>query len=298
MCDSGKRTGYRMAEQSTKNTDLLTRLNTYYPHMSKGQRLLYQYILGHYADVSHMTADALGKAVGVSESTVVRFAMFLGYEGYPQFKQAVERHAQMHLNPVELLQDRFAGRSPEQVLKDVLREDANRIRAASENMDPHAFAGVVDLILSAKRIYIAGQAGMEPPAAYLAYGLQMVFEDVILLNNVSEAGAMLPVLHAGAQDVLLVIGSGERTEDLVRLLLFMHARDVRIATFFTGEEVRRYADLDCTIPAEQTDDYTAGRLVVCYSILHALLTALYLQRPEVIRDGTDALLKLQPQEVV
>ena len=282
-------------EQFTDKDGLMTRLEACYPHMSKGQRLLYRYVLEHYMQVSHMTADALGQAVGISESTVIRFAMTLGYDGYPQFKQAVERYAHAHLNPAQRLQDKFAGCSERQILNDVLRTDANRIRSASEHTDPHAFAGVVDLILSAESIYIVGQAGMEPFARYLAYGLQMVFPHVSLLEHISEPYDLFPALHMKAGDVLLAVGSEGRTEDLIRLFLFAHARGTAIVTLFAAEEIREFADRDLSVSAAASDISETGGTAVCYSLLHALLTAVYVQRPEAVRAGTEAIGQLKPQ---
>ena len=136
--------------------DLGSRLNEHYGEMSKGQRLLAAYITDHYDRAVFLTAAKLGEEVGVSESTVVRFASMLGYKGYPQFQRALEEMVRGKLDAVHKMETVYGGSSQSEILDNILRSDALRIKNTLEEIDAHAFESAVDTILQADMIWRCG----------------------------------------------------------------------------------------------------------------------------------------------
>ena len=165
-------------EQKAANENLLIRLNQNYGKLSKGQKRLADFITAHYDQAVSMTAARLGQQVGVSESTTVRFAMQLGYAGYPEFQRALEEMVMNRLNSVQRMQFTY-GRVPQgEILETVLQSDIEKIKMTLEEVDRSAFERAADTILSARTIYIVGIRSCAPLASFLAFYLHMIFPDV------------------------------------------------------------------------------------------------------------------------
>ena len=147
-------------EMETKNVgntnDLINRINERYGNLSKGQKVLSAYITDNYDKAVFLTAARLGEVVGVSESTVVRFATHLGYKGYPEFQRALEELVRNKLNSVQRMEDTYGRISQSKILETVLKSDAERIRDTLEFIDENAFDMAVDTILNANNIYVIG----------------------------------------------------------------------------------------------------------------------------------------------
>ena len=162
------------------NTNELTnRINERYSSMSKGQKLLATYITDNYDKAVFLTAARLGEVVGVSESTVVRFAAQLGYKGYPQFQRALEEMVRDKLDGVQRVEVTYGRISRSKVLESVLTSDMERIRGTLEKLDQNVFELAVETILSARRIYIVGIRSCAPLAAFLSFYLNLMFDHEI-----------------------------------------------------------------------------------------------------------------------
>ena len=183
--------------------DLGSRLNEHYGGMSKGQRLLAAYITDHYDRAVFLTAAKLGEEVGVSESTVVRFASMLGYKGYPQFQRALEEMVRGKLDAVHKMEAVYGGSSQSEILDNILRSDALRIKNTLEEIDAHAFESAVDTILQADTIYVAGLRSCAPLAEFLGFYLNMMFEHVKVLHTSSASELFEQMVHIGERDVII-----------------------------------------------------------------------------------------------
>ena len=160
-------------------TDLITKINENYGKMSKGQKLLANYIIDNYDKAVFYTAAKLGEIIGVSESTVVRFAAFIGYSGYPEFQSALEELVRNKLNSSDRIEITNGGIEQNGVLRTVLSSDALKIKNTMESIDEAAFENAVEAILNARRIYVVGIRTCAPLASFLAFYLNMIFDNVI-----------------------------------------------------------------------------------------------------------------------
>lgn len=168
--------------------DLITKIQSELPGFSKGQKQIARFILEHYDKAAFMTASRLGVTVGVSESTVVRFATELGYDGYPHLQRALQEMIRNKLTSVQRMEvagDRMGGRD---VLQTVLHADTDMIRVTLDEIDRDAFQGAVDALMGAKRIYILGVRSSSALASFLGFYFNLLFEKVTLVhtNSVSE----------------------------------------------------------------------------------------------------------------
>ena len=167
--------------------DIISRINEKYGSMSKGHKAIASYIMDHYDQAAFMTAAKLGKTLGISESTVVRFAAGIGYEGYPQMQKALAAWVKGKLNTVDSMDIKYAGSSQSEVLTSVLSSDIEKLRHTIDHLDPAAFETAVDLILEAKTVYILGIRSCEPLAGFLSFYLNMIRGNVVQIKTTSTS---------------------------------------------------------------------------------------------------------------
>ena len=152
------------------------------PEFSKGQKRIADYILRSYDEAAFMTAAKLGETVGVSESTVVRFAYSLGLDGYPALQEALQELIRHRLTSVQRI--RLAATIPQdEMLRKVLTSDMNNIRATIDMIDNETFRNAIDAILGARRIYVLGVRSSLALAQFLSYYLDFVCDNVVFING-------------------------------------------------------------------------------------------------------------------
>lgn len=172
---------------------------------SKGQRRIAAYILSDYDKAAFMTANKLGTVVGVSESTVVRFAAELGYDGYPAMQKALQEIVRSKLTSIQRIRasnDRLFGSD---VVTTVLQTDMDKIRSAIESVDRSAFERVVDKLIGARHIYILGVRSSSFLAGYLHFYFHLIFDNVTLVTSNSAGDILESILRIGPGDVLIGI---------------------------------------------------------------------------------------------
>ena len=199
--------------------DLSNRINESYSKLSKGQKLLATYITDNYDKAVFLTAAKLGEVVGVSESTVVRFAMHLGYRGYPEFQSALEELVRNKLNSIQRMEVTYGRISQSKILESVLKSDAEKINSTLEKIDQAAFEMAVDTILNAKHIYIIGIRSCAPLASFMAFYFTLMFENVRLIQTSS---------------------SSEIFEQMVRIALFLASVGIKAGANFVNTVVVAY----------------------------------------------------------
>ena len=165
--------------------DILSVLEHKFPSFSKGQRTIAQFILKNYDKAAFMTAARLGEVTGVSESTVVRFAADLGYRGYPGMKKALQEIVRNRLTSVERIEAAESTMDGHDVLKAVLRADINNLQATLDEIDQDYFNQAVDMILSAKHIYIIGMRTSTTLADFLAIYLKLLLDNVTVVKEIA-----------------------------------------------------------------------------------------------------------------
>ena len=172
----------RKDAEKTEGSDLLVRLNKNYKTLSKGQKQLAAYITENYDRAAFITASKMGRIVGVSESTVVRFAYALGYDGYPELQKSLQELIRNKLTSVQRIQ-LTGDLQPNDVLRSVLKSDVSNIRATIDSIDNASFNAAINALLEAKKVYIVGLMSAAPLAQLLAYYLGFVMDNVVMVSG-------------------------------------------------------------------------------------------------------------------
>ena len=185
------------------NNDFLSILQEKEPTFSKGQKRIARYITDSYDKAAFMTANRLGKTVGVSESTVVRFAVDLGFDGYPSMQKAMREMVLNRLTSVQRIEVANNRLGDHDVVSSVLHSDMEKLRQTSETVSREEFSKAVEAILKGKRVYILGVRSVAPLANFLGYYLNYMFNNVHVISG-SSAGEMFEkIVGVNSEDVII-----------------------------------------------------------------------------------------------
>jgi DNA-binding MurR/RpiR family transcriptional regulator len=187
---------------------------------SKGQKQISNYVLKNYDKAAYMTAAGLGREVKVSESTVVRFAIELGFEGYPEFQHALREMVRTRLTSFQRMEVTNSLIGDGDVLSKVLLGDAEKIRHTLDAIDRSAFDEAVDKIVSAKNIYIIGIRSSSSLAGFLAHGLRMIFDNVKFIQSTSGSEMFEQIMSIGKDDVMIAISFPRYSKRIIRAVKF------------------------------------------------------------------------------
>ena len=262
--------------------DLITKIQSELPGFSKGQKQIARFILEHYDKAAFMTASRLGVTVGVSESTVVRFATELGYDGYPHLQRALQEMIRNKLTSVQRMEvagDRMGGRD---VLQTVLHADTDMIRVTLDEIDRDAFQGAVDALMGAKRIYILGVRSSSALASFLGFYFNLLFENVTLVHTNSVSEIFEQVLRVGPGDVLFGISFPRYSKRTLSAMKYARDRGARVIALTDSQlsPLARVAD-DVLLARSDMASFVDS-LVAPLSVINALIVAVGMSRRDEI----------------
>ena len=255
-------------------SDLISKINEKYVKMSKGQKLLANYIIDNYDKAVFLTAAKLGEMLGVSESTVVRFASFIGYKGYPEFQQALEALVRAKLNSSDRIEITSGGIEQNGVLRTVLSSDALKIKNTMETIDEAAFENAVESILNARRIYVVGIRTCAPLASFLSFYLNMIFDNVVNLQTSSTSELFEQMIHINEKDCIIGISFPRYSMRTLKALEFANNRRADVITITDSIHSPMNLYSSCNLIAESDMHAAVDSLVAPLSVINALLVAL------------------------
>lgn len=262
--------------------DLITKIQSELPGFSKGQKQIARFILEHYDKAAFMTASRLGVTVGVSESTVVRFATELGYDGYPHLQRALQEMIRNKLTSVQRMEvagDRMGGRD---VLQTVLHADTNMIRVTLDEIDRDAFQGAVDALMGAKRIYILGVRSSSALASFLGFYFNLLFENVTLVHTNSVSEIFEQVLRVGPGDVLFGISFPRYSKRTLSAMKYARDRGARVIALTDSQLSPLARVADHVLLARSDMASFVDSLVAPLSVINALIVAVGMSRRDEI----------------
>ena len=262
---------------STQN-ELLTRLEEKYPKLSKGQKRLTDYIRQNYDKAAFMTASKLGEAVGVSESTVVRFASQLGYKGYPEFQKALGELVRTKLNSIQRMEVTYGRITQSEILETVLQSDIDKIKMTMESIDQQAFELAVDTILNAKRIYVVGIRSCAPLANFLSFYLNLICENVIRVHTNSSSEIFEQLIRINEEDVIIGISFPRYSMRTLKALEFASNRKAKVITLTDSVHSPMNLYSSCNLIARSDMASIVDSLVAPLSVINALVVALCMKK--------------------
>lgn len=268
--------------------ELLVRLDEKYSKLSKGQKRLTDYIKDNYDKAVFFTAAKLGEAVGVSESTVVRFATQLGYSGYPEFQKALEELVRTKLTSSPRMDVTYGRISQDDVLSSVLQSDIEKIKMTMEGIEKNLFEMAVDTILNARKIYIVGIRSCAPLAEFLAFYLNLICDEVINVQTNSASELFEQLLRIGEEDVLIGISFPRYSMRTLKALEFASNRSAKVITLTDSVHSPMTIYSSCNLIAKSDMASIVDSLVAPLSVINALVVALCMKKQnEVVRTLTE-----------
>ena len=269
--------------------DIITRMNDKYMKMSKGHKAIAAYISDHYEQAVFMTAAKLGETVGVSESTVVRFASGLGYEGYPEFQDALEDWVKNKLNSVQKMGAKYGKSTQSEILNSVLNSDIEKIKDTIVNLDAAAFEAAVDIILEAKNIYLVGVRSYEPLADFLHFYLNMIRGGIILVKTTSVTEMFEQMIRIGGEDAIIGISFPRYSMRTLKAMEFANDRNAKVITITDSIHSPMNLYSSCNLLAKSDMVSIVDSLVAPLSVINALVVALCMKQPETVKNNLETL---------
>ena len=255
------------------DTNLLKEIESRFNGFSKGQKSIARYILEHYEKAAYMTAAKLGALVEVSESTVVRFANELGFDGYPALQVALRELVRTNLTSFQRIEVSDSIIGDKNVLEQVLLSDAEKLRRTLDSIDRDAFDAAVDKIINANRIYIIGVRSSATLAGFLHYNLQMAFDNLTLVQTTSGNEMLEQIMHIGKGDVMIAISFPRYSKRIIKAVEFAkrNGADVVALTDRETSPIAREADQLLTANSDMAS--FVDSLVAPLSIINAIVVA-------------------------
>ena len=261
----------------TKN-ELLARLDEKYPKLSKGQKRLTDYIRENYDKAAFLTAAKLGEVVGVSESTVVRYASQLGYKGYPEFQKALGELVRTKLNSIQRMEVTYGRITQSEILASVLQSDIEKIKMTLESMDNHAFDMAVDTILNAKKVYVIGIRSCAPLASFLTFYLNLICDTVIGVDTNSSSEIFEQLIRINEEDVIIGISFPRYSMRTLKALEFASNRKAKVITLTDSVHSPMNLYSSCNLIARSDMASIVDSLVAPLSVINALVVAHCMKR--------------------
>lgn len=278
------------AENTTN--ELILRIEEKYAKMSKGQRRLADYVCQNYDKAVFLTAAKLGETVGVSESTVVRFAIQLGYKGYPGFQKALEELVRNKLNSIQRMEVTYGRISQSEILETVLHSDIEKIKQTLSVIDHKAFNLAIDTILGAERIYVIGIRSCAPLASFLGFYLNLICENVTTVATNSSSEIFEQLIRINEHDVIIGISFPRYSMRALKALEFAGNRKAKVITLTDSIHSPMNLYSSCSLIARSDMASIVDSLVAPLSVINALVVALCMKKQKEVVSTLETLEQL------
>ena len=267
---------------------LISHIQSQYTRFSKGQKLIAQYILKNYDKVAFMTACKLGEAVGVSESTVVRFANALGYSGYPKLQDALQEVIKNKLTTVQRVDMVKEFNDDYAILKKIVKSDMDNIKDTLEEIDEKAFEEAANRILKAKRIYIVGMRSSFTIAQYLGFYLGIILDSVHVIRT-DMGDAFEQVVKINEDDVLIAISFPRYSKKSYQIVSYAKEKGAHIVSLTDSPFAPVASFTDNLLLVKSNMVSFVDSLVPALSIANALIVSVGMKEKEDIKQHFDDL---------
>ncbi len=262
------------------NTNLLEKIESAYPKFSKGQKKIANYILKNYDKAAFMTAATLSKNTNVSCSTVVRFAVEIGFEGYPQLQKAMQEMVRTKLTSVQRIEVSSNRISEEDVLSTILSYDITKIKQTLEEIDKSAFDAAVETIANAENIYILGVRSASSLAGFLSFYLNLVFDNIKHVDTTSASEIFEQIMRIGPNDVIIAISFPRYSSRTLQAVQYSKSQSAKVVAITDSETSPLVEFANHTLIARSDIASFVDSLVAPLSVINALIVALGMKKKE------------------
>lgn len=256
---------------------------------SKGQKRIARYILDHYDKAAYMTASRLGSIVEVSESTVVRFAIEVGFDGYPEMQRALQELIRTRLTAVQRVDVTNSLIGDDDVLDKVLGSDADKIRRTLDEIDRASFAEAVDKIVSARSIYIIGVRSSSTLAGFLNFNFRMILDNVKFVQTTSGSEMFEQIMNIGPEDVLIAISFPRYSKRIINAVEYASGAGADVISITDSPQSPIAAGANQLLLARSDMVSFVDSLVAPLSIINAIIVAVARKKPNEVRERLEKL---------
>ena len=263
----------------SETIDLMRVIQTNFHRLSKGQKIIAQFIMSNYDKAAFMTAAKLGEKVGVSESTVVRFANTIGYEGYPQLQKQLQEMVKTKLTTVQRIEMSTDFTNKNSILKNILKSDMENIRETMEEIDSTVFEQAVKSISEAKSIYIIGLRSSTALAEFLGFYLNLIRDNVhVVTYTIGDIFEQL--FRIDKDDLVIAIGFPRYSSRTIKALEYAKSKDSKSIAVTDSMLSPLCANADYTLIAKSNMESFVDSIVAPLSVLNALIVAVGIQEKQ------------------
>lgn len=271
------------------NKNLLVLMEERMSEFSKGQKRIARYILDHYDKAAYMTASRLGSIVEVSESTVVRFAIEVGFDGYPEMQRALQELIRTRLTAVQRVDVTNSLIGDDDVLDKVLGSDADKIRRTLDEIDRASFAEAVDKIVSARSIYIIGVRSSSTLAGFLNFNFRMILDNVKFVQTTSGSEMFEQIMNIGPEDVLIAISFPRYSKRIINAVEYASGAGADVISITDSPQSPIAAGANQLLLARSDMVSFVDSLVAPLSIINAIIVAVARKKPNEVRERLEKL---------
>ena len=277
------------------SNDILKLLKERQPTFSKGQRLIAKYITEDYDKAAFMTANRLGKTVGVSESTVVRFAVDLGFDGYPSMQKAMQEMVLNRLTSVQRIEVANNRIGDQDVVSMVVQSDMEKLRQTGESLSRSEFNAAVNAILNAKRVYILGVRSTAPLADFLGYYLNYMFNNVHVITGCGTSEMFEKIVGVDSRDVVIAFSFPRYSSATTKGAQYCRSTGATVIGITDNRESPLGQSSDHVLCAKSDMVSLVDSLVAPLSVVNALIVAIASKRQKELERTFESLERIWDQ---
>ena len=267
-----------------ESIDILTYLKDNLNTFSKRQKLIASYILENYDKAAYMTAAVLSETIGVSESTVVRFAAEIGFLGYPQMQKRLRQLTVTQSTSLKRMEIASRHLDNDNILSSVLKSDVRMIEHTLEDIDKVQFDSAVDAILKSKTIYITGVRSAASLAAFTDFYLRLMFDNTKLISSADPADMFEQTMHIDENDVIIGMSFPRYSKNIIKLLEYASKRGATVIGITDSQTSPIVRVSNYSLTARSDMNSFVDSLVAPFSVVNALIAALGMKQKEKIKN--------------
>lgn len=275
-----------------RSQDLIKKIQEHNKNLSKGQKLIANFIINNYDKAAFMTAAKLGEVVGVSESTVVRFAIELGYDGYPKLQKVLQELIKSKLTSVQRIEVSSSRINEDNILKSVLQSDIEKLKNTLDEIDVVSFNKTVESILSAEKIYILGVRSSAPLAGFLGFYFNLIFDNVRLVHTTSVSEMFEQIIKVGKGDVVIGISFPRYSKRTIKAMQYVKSQGATTVAITDSKESPLAVNSDYSLIASSDMASFVDSLVAPLSVINALIVAIGARRKQHVYETFEQLEKI------
>lgn len=259
-------------------TDIIKYIGDNFENFSKRQKTIAEFISSHLDKAAYMTAHQLGKSVGASESTVVRFAAELGFSGYHDFQKSLKEAARNQLNSMQRMEIATERLGSDDILSSVLKSDVEKILVTLDEIDASEFNTAVETLLNAEHIYITGVRSSAALASFTGFYFNLLFDNVKLINTTGADDIFEQLLRVGERDAVLGMSFPRYSKHTVEALEYAAKCGASVIGITDSRKSPIVKFSKCCLIAKSDMDSFVDSLVAPLSVVNALIAAIGMKK--------------------